>query len=101
MKSPVGGIIILCFALRTHGKNRHSRIRPVVRDSPGDTIPGTAVRTIYERVLITPVLPIKKLFQTIIADRYVGGDMRKSAFINALDNSKVVVSGVRKFFCFD
>ena len=90
MKSAVRGIMIFCFAGRTHLETLHGRKRPVIWDVHNDGVTRAAVRAIDKRIPETSVLWVKQLPQTIFTYAYIRGNKRPAVFLClALVNGKV------------
>ena len=64
-------VIVLVCAGRTHGKFFHAGPLPVIRKGIQDRQPWPAAGTVDKRMQIPPVLRIKHLLFTLIADRNI------------------------------
>ena len=72
MKTPVGRVLVLGKALRTHGKGRHAGIGPVVGNGADYREPGTAMRTVGKGITKTAVCRVIHLLPTGIAYGGIG-----------------------------
>jgi hypothetical protein len=65
MEASVQRIFIFAQTVRAERKVGHGCFRTVVGDAGDDTVAGSAVRAVYERVMVAPVGRVKKLPQAV------------------------------------
>src|SRR4030042_5928868 len=75
MKTAVIYIRILSGALAAHFKNRHSRIRPVVRNGLNDRIPRPAISAVYKRIAVAKILFVGHFHKAVPARGDIGGNL--------------------------
>src|SRR6201985_1028413 len=98
VKPAVQGILIFAFALVTHRKFFHRRVRTVVRQRFDNRKPRPAICTVREWVTKPPVARVENFAQAIAASRDIGEDER--CFVAALfafaDFKSVVADCIEK-----
>jgi hypothetical protein len=76
VKSSVARVLILALTFRAHGEVRHGRGGTVIGQGTDYGKPRAAVGAVYERVKEAPVLRLKELTETVVANadvrRYEG-----------------------------
>ena len=71
VKSAVGGVVVFLLASAAHGKLRHRRQGPVVRNVLNDGKARSAVGAVDKGIAIATILWIDKLGHTVVTDRHV------------------------------
>jgi len=75
MKTPVGLVVVLALAARTHRKAVHRRIGAVVRDAFNKGIAGAALRTGDKGVAIAKIGRLEQFAQALRTNGRIGGDL--------------------------
>ncbi len=76
VKAAIFRIVIFLFTGRTHQKNPHRGVEPVIRNAVNDGITRAAIGAINERILIAAVGGIEKLAPAIRAKAHIRRNQR-------------------------
>ena len=97
MKPPIERIFVFLLAFGTERKTRHRCMRPVIRNSSGNGIAGTAIGAIGESVPAPPVLRVSYILNTVGAGRHIGRNQRLRRY-TALAGQNFKAAGRRDGF---
>ena len=102
--APVAYVAKFALAVRAHGEGRHGRARAVVGHGFYYGEARAAVRAVYERVPVPPVVRVQELPAAVRADADVGRDERLHALVRLagyyLETGVISRFYLRKFHAF-
>jgi hypothetical protein len=98
MEASVKRVVIFGLAIRAKRKGRHCSLWAVIGDVFDDREARTAIGAVDERITITPIVGVKKLFSAIITYADIRGDGDEGVGIwLAIDDLKTRLNRLHNF----
>src|SRR5271167_279354 len=96
MKAAVQRILVFRKTCRAHGKPRHRRARPVIRNIANNSEARSAVGAIDERIAIAPVIRVEQFAQAVRTYRNIRRNQRMDFLsLVAMNNAEVLIAITR------